>query len=153
MPSLRSRVFLFMLKYGGLLRFRMKRKTPDTSLAGIKRLRRKTTKAGGLGRVPADIKIFPVNIGNLYAEWILPSQANKNRVILYFHGGGYVIGSPQGHRVHVAKFVKGSGTGALVFDYRLAPEHPFPAALDDSLMAYSWLLPGIQPAVVYVWLL
>jgi acetyl esterase/lipase len=60
--------------------------------------------------------------------------------MLYAHGGGYVIGSARGHRPHVAKFVKGSGTSALVVDYRLAPEHPFPAALEDTLAAYRFLL-------------
>jgi len=56
------------------------------------------------------------------------------------HGGGYVSGSCSDHRIHVAKFVKGSGVGALLFEYSLAPEHPYPAAVDDSVEAYRWLL-------------
>ncbi|NLP09782.1 alpha/beta hydrolase [bacterium] len=65
---------------------------------------------------------------------------DKSKTILYFHGGGYVIGSAQGHRPHAAGVVNASGVSALVFDYRLAPEHPHPAAQDDSLAAYHHLL-------------
>jgi acetyl esterase/lipase len=86
-------------------------------------------------------------IPGLYAEWVRPSASSHDRAILYFHGGGYVMGSSQSHRGFVAKFAAGSGMSALVFDYRLAPEHPFPAALDDSLTAYRWLLAqGLSPA-------
>ena len=88
-----------------------------------------------------------MDIDGITAEWIAPSGATKDKAILYFHGGGYVVGSSKMHRGIVAKFVKGSGIGALVFDYRLAPEHPFPAALDDSVAAYRWLLAeGLSPA-------
>ncbi len=82
----------------------------------------------------------PVTINGLSAEWILPSQAAKDKVILFFHGGGYVSGSCSDHRIHVAKFVNGTNVGALLFEYRLAPEHHFPAAVDDSVTAYRWLL-------------
>ena len=61
-------------------------------------------------------------------------------MILYFHGGGYVSGTCNSHRAITAKFVKGSRIGALLFEYRLAPEHPYPAALEDSLQAYHWLI-------------
>lgn len=90
--------------------------------------------------MPAGIEVSPVTIGGLCAEWIRPSQTRDERAMLYFHGGGYVMGSCRSHRAIVAKFVAGSGIGALVFDYRLAPEHPFPAALDDAVAAYRWLL-------------
>ena len=83
---------------------------------------------------------FPVDIDNMPAEWIFYTAAQKDRVILYFHGGGYVTGTCQSHRAIVAKFVKNSGVAALLFEYRLAPEHRFPATLDDALAAYSWLL-------------
>ena len=92
------------------------------------------------GRLPKEIEIEPLSIGNRYAEWVKIPQTSKNKVILYFHGGMYLFGSPQAHRQHVIKFVKGCGMNALVFDYRLAPENPFPAALDDALGAYEFLL-------------
>ncbi len=73
-------------------------------------------------------------------------------MILYFHGGGYVSGTIKAHQAVVAKFVKGSGIGALLFEYRLAPEHPFPAALEDAITTYRWLLDqGVRPShIVFV---
>jgi monoterpene epsilon-lactone hydrolase len=90
------------------------------------------------------IEVTPVAIdglpAGLSAEWIQPSGGSKENVIFYVHGGGYVSGSCKDHRAMVAKIVKTSGVGALLYEYRLAPEHPFPAALDDSLTVYRWLL-------------
>jgi monoterpene epsilon-lactone hydrolase len=148
MPSLQSRLFLFMLKHRNLLRFQRKGTITIDWDTSIEKLRRDTEKSTGLfGRLPEGFLVEPVTIDGLSAEWILPPRAKKDRVILYFHGGGYVIGSSRSHRPIVAKFVKGSGMGALVLDYRLAPEHPFPAALDDSLKAYRWLLAeGVLPS-------
>ena len=152
MPSLRSRLFRFLLKHGHLLRFQFKRTTIDLNTS-IPRLRQEVEKTSKLfGKLPDGIEASPITIDSLLAEWILPSQAKKDKVILYFHGGGYVMGSIQAHRSIVAKFVKGSKVGALLFGYRLAPEHPFPAALDDSMTAYRWLLAeGVSPShIVFV---
>ena len=68
---------------------------------------------------------------------IPPTATDK--AIFYTHGGGYVTGNCVDHRMHVAKFVQATGVGALLYDYRLAPEHPFPAAMQDTLVAYRWL--------------
>lgn len=148
MPSLKSRMFLFALRHSHLLKFQLRRRCTIDGNTSIPQLRRETEKSAGLlGKLPSQIEVSPVEIGDLYAEWIRPSDVTRDGVILYFHGGGYVIGSCLAHRPVVAKFVQGSGVGALVFDYRLAPEHPFPAALDDSLAAYQWLLAeGVLPS-------
>lgn len=148
MSSFQSRLFLFLLRHRNLLRFQLKRKNEITWETSIPDLRQKTEKDSGMfGKMPEHIEVSSVTIGNMYAEWVRTSQAPRDQVILYFHGGGYVIGSPQSHRSHVSKVVNGSGIGALVFDYRLAPEHPFPAALDDAVAAYRWLLDqGYLPA-------
>jgi len=147
MPSLRSRLFRFLLKYGHLLRLQFKKTTIDWNTS-IPRLRQEAEKTSKLfGKLPDGIEASPITIDGLLAEWILPSQAKKDKVILYFHGGGYVMGSIQAHRSIVSKFVKGSEVGALLFDYRLAPEHPFPAAIEDSVAAYRWLLAkGVLPS-------
>jgi acetyl esterase/lipase len=147
MPSFRSRLFVFMLKNRNLLRFKLKKSTIDWNTS-IPDLRAETEKGSGLmGKLPEGIEVTPVSIDQLSALWIRPAQAKKDKAILYFHGGGYVIGSSQSHTPIVAKFVQGSGTSALVFDYRLAPEHPFPAGLEDALAAYRYLLAeGIDPA-------
>jgi epsilon-lactone hydrolase len=145
--SLRSQFFIFLLKHRHWLRLRLKRETIDWNTS-IPALRQRVEKSAGIfGKLPAGIEVSPVTITDLPAEWIRPVQTHADRAILYFHGGGYVMGSCRAYRAIVAKFVAGSRIGALVFDYRLAPEHPFPAALDDSVVAYTWLLSqGFSPA-------
>ncbi len=153
MPSLRSRLFLFLLRHNHLLRFRLRRRAAIDWNTSIPDFRREVEKSSKLfGKLPPKIEVSPVTIDGISAEWILPSSAVKDKALLYFHGGGYVSGTCSTHRGHVAKFVKGSGTGALLFEYRLAPEHPFPAALQDSVTAYRWLLgEGISPShIVFV---
>jgi len=87
-----------------------------------------------------NVRIETVDIYGMNGEWIIPNEACIEKTILYIHGGGFISGSCRSHRMHVAKFCKESGIRALVFDYRLAPENPYPAALDDSLKAYKWIL-------------
>ena len=142
MPSLRSRLLLFIMKNRHLLRFHLRRETIDWHRnESILKFREECEKgASRFGKIPKGIEVSPVTINGLSAEWILPSQAMKDKVIFFVHGGGYVSGSCSDHRIHVAKFVKGSNIGALLFEYRLAPEHHFPAALDDSVAVYRWLL-------------
>lgn len=74
------------------------------------------------------------------AEWVIPQGADEDRAMLYLHGGGFVVGSIESHRSTVARIARAAGCMALVIDYRLAPEHPFPAALDDCVAAYEWML-------------
>lgn len=153
MPSLRSRLFVLALRYRHLLRFQRKRRAMIDWDTPMPELRKEIERSAGFfGKLPAQFTLSSVEIDGLHAEWILPSEATKSKVILYFHGGGYAVGSCLAHRPIVSKFVKGSGIGALVFDYRLAPEHPFPAALEDSLAAYHWLLAeGVSPSdIVFV---
>lgn len=153
MPSLKSRLFIFTLKYRHLSRFQLRRRTLTNWDTSIPRLREEAKKyLGLLGKLPPGIEVSPATIDGLSAEWILLSQATKDKLVLYFHGGGYVMGSCQAHRPVVSKFVQGSGISALVFDYRLAPEHPFPAALEDSVTAYRWMLAkGLSPShIVFV---
>lgn len=140
MPSLKSRFLYLLLKHRHLMSFQLKRETWDFNTS-VPLFRQQCEKgAARFGRLPEGIEVSPVTVDGLRAEWILPARAVKDRVIFYIHGGGYVSGSCSDHRVHVAKFVKGSGVAALQFEYRLAPEHPFPAAIEDSVKAYRWLL-------------
>ncbi len=113
----------------------------DPKPEAIVKLRQETEDAGlKFGKIPPDIIITPATIGRMYAEWMKLETSDPGKIILYFHGGMYLIGSPKGHRVHVAKFVKGTGVNALTFDYRLAPENPFPAGLNDAVEAFEYLL-------------
>jgi phosphinothricin tripeptide acetyl hydrolase len=100
---------------------------------------------------PADVKVEHVSAPAAPAEWLRPPSATPGRVVLYLHGGGYVIGSPRSHR-HLAAAIAGAAAArALLLDYRLAPEHPYPAALEDATAAYRWLLAeGVAPGSVVI---
>ncbi|MGH2586201.1 MAG: alpha/beta hydrolase [Dehalococcoidia bacterium] len=100
---------------------------------------------------PADVRCEPVDAGGVPAEWIVPPNADDDRVILYLHGGGYVIGSIDTHREMIARIARAAGCRSLALDYRLAPEHPFPAAVDDAVAGYHWLLAaGFRPERIII---
>ena len=88
----------------------------------------------------ADIKCEPVSAGGVKAEWISAPGAVPGRAVLYLHGGGYVVGSIKTHRDLMGRVARTAKARVLGLDYRLAPEHPFPAAVDDSVAAYRWML-------------
>jgi acetyl esterase/lipase len=91
-------------------------------------------------KIPESVKFTPVDAGGVPAEWVEWQGAPEDSVILYFHGGGYVFGDPDSHRDIAWRLGKESGSKVLVVDYRLAPEHRFPAAVDDAAASYRWLL-------------
>lgn len=90
--------------------------------------------------LPWGVDLSKVDIDGITAEYLEPNDANKKRVILYLHGGGFVIGSPHSHRGLAGKIAKLTMMNCLLIDYRKAPEHQFPCALDDSYEAYLYLL-------------
>lgn len=101
---------------------------------------------GAMFPVPADVRCEPVTAGSVGAEWITAPGADADRAVLYLHGGGYVIGSISTHRALAATLSREAKARVLVIDYRLAPEHPHPAAVDDSVASYRWLLKqGLSP--------
>ncbi len=79
-------------------------------------------------------------IANMNCEWALPQKRDNQRVILYFHGGGYCIGSIKSCRGLCSRLAHDAGRAVLTFEYRLAPEMPYPAALQDAVSVYQWLL-------------
>ena len=89
---------------------------------------------------PPEVKVERVAAPVAPAEWLRPPSAAPGRVVLYLHGGGYVIGSPRSHRHLAAAIATAAGSSALLLEYRCAPEAPFPAAVDDAVAAYRWLL-------------
>ena len=98
-------------------------------------------------QLPTDVRCDPVDAGGVPAEWITTPGVVAERVICYLHGGGYVLGSINTHREMVSRLSRAASARVLIIDYRLAPENPFPAAVDDSLTAYRWLLSvGVDPA-------
>jgi len=93
-----------------------------------------------MSKLPKDVKCEPINAGGVPAEWISTPDTINKRITLYLHGGGYIAGSIDTHRDLVARISRASKTRILIIDYRLAPEHPYPAALEDCLNAYKWLV-------------
>ncbi|HZU70330.1 MAG TPA: alpha/beta hydrolase [Ktedonobacteraceae bacterium] len=85
-------------------------------------------------------KYEPCKIEEMRAEWVTVSGAIQEHVILYLHGGAFVLGSVNTHRSLAVDLSRVSHARVLLFDYRLAPEYPFPAALEDAMCAYRWLL-------------
>jgi epsilon-lactone hydrolase len=101
--------------------------------------------------MPADVSVKPVQVPAISAEWIEPSAARAGVFVLYLHGGGYVIGSPKSHRHLAASIAVAASASVLLPEYRLAPEHPFPAALEDAVAAYRWLLDrGTAPGHIII---
>jgi len=104
-----------------------------------------------LFRPPSDVRVEPVRAGEVPAEWIIPPDSSARSVILYLHGGAWTLGWTGIHRRMAAHLSKGVGCRVLAVDYRLAPEHPFPAALEDCLASYRWLLSqGTSPRDIVI---
>lgn len=86
-----------------------------------------------------DVHFQLFSIGKLSAAWVHSPGCSRDKVILFFHGGGYISGSFNSHQDLIGRLAKATGCTILAVDYRLAPEHPFPAALEDALISYQYL--------------
>ncbi len=115
-------------------------KLPPSDSLTIAERRAQYERAEKVFPIPPEVKVERVTAPVAPAEWLRPPSAAAGRVVLYLHGGGYVIGSPRSHRHLAAAIVGAAGASALSLDYRLAPENPFPAAVDDAVACYRWLL-------------
>lgn len=159
MPSIQSRLVNLALRNRHLLQFRLTREAWDWNTS-VPAFREVCERGARRVKLPEGVEVSPATIqglpDGLAAEWIRPSaiaalQAADDAVIFYVHGGGYVSGSCSDHRGVVAKLVQGTGIRALLHEYRLAPEHAFPAALEDTLAAYGWLLAqGVLPSRIVI---
>lgn len=87
-----------------------------------------------------DIRSEKVSVTGIEGEWVRAPASRSERAILYLHGGGYVIGSCNTHRALAGEIARESEASVLLINYRMGPEHPFPAAVDDSVVAFEWLL-------------
>ncbi len=98
-----------------------------------------------------DVKFRRIDAGGVPGEWITVAESRDDRVLFYLHGGGYVLCSVDTHRELVSRLARVMGARALAIDYRLAPEHPFPAAVADATAAYRWLLAeGVDPKGIVI---
>jgi monoterpene epsilon-lactone hydrolase len=139
MPSLQSYLFRWIIQYYFAPRYRR----AGESIAEWRKLMDLSLKSQ---RIPAGAQIEPVLVQDTAAEWVCSPSASDERAALYLHGGAFVMGSPATHRELAARLSAAAGARMLVLDYRLSPEHPFPAAMQDAVSAYCWLLnEGYRP--------
>ncbi len=101
--------------------------------------RARIEEVGSVWPVAADVKLTAIDLGGVRGEWSIVPGSDAARVLIYFHGGGYCSGSIRSHRRLVSEAGRAAGIRTLAVDYRLAPEHPFPAAFDDALTAWRFV--------------
>jgi monoterpene epsilon-lactone hydrolase len=113
--------------------------------------RARLDEVGSVWPPAADVKFTEVDIGGVDGEWSIVPGSDEARVLIYFHGGGYCSGSIRSHRRMVSEAGRAAGIRTLAVGYRLAPQHPFPAAFDDALTAWRFVRrQGIAAAHVAV---
>jgi acetyl esterase/lipase len=108
--------------------------------------RKRLDDVGSVWPVADDVKVTAVDVNGLPGEWSIIPGSDPSRVLMFFHGGGYCSGSIGSHRRLVTEAGRAAGAGTLAIAYRLAPEHPFPAAYDDALTAWRFLRDQNIPA-------
>jgi monoterpene epsilon-lactone hydrolase len=114
-------------------------------------LRSRADRAGGLLRAHRKVSVSNAEIEGISSEWLVPSGVPDDQALLYLHGGAWILGSTNLYRAFVSKLAFSSHTKALVINYRLAPEHPFPAGLEDCINAFNFLVAsGIRPEKIVV---
>jgi len=138
MTSLKSRIVRYTVKK------MIERTDPNASVEAI---RARYEAMARKRELPKGVTKQATRAGGRYAEWLRPTGSTNDRVILYLHGGAYVLCSCNTHRALAMRIAVASAASVLLLDYRLAPEHPFPAALDDAVAAYRELISdqGIAP--------
>jgi acetyl esterase/lipase len=122
------------------------RSGPDLGSGTIDEVRARYDTLGEITPLADDIVVEAATIGGVPGEYVRAPNAAGDNLVVYFHGGGYMIGSLASHRGLVALLARAAGAPVFSVDYRLAPEHPFPAAHDDALAVYRALVDGGTPA-------
>jgi acetyl esterase/lipase len=117
----------------------MLRNAPAVAGADVLAMRKNMEAAVGAIPRPADVSFTPVDANGVRAEWTVAEGARDDVVIVYFHGGGYVMGSLDTHRGHCARISRTARARVLSVDYRLGPEHPHPAAVVDGVAAVRFV--------------
>ena len=112
----------------------------DAERVNVKPSRRRLDLLGKLVPSASGVEIEKTEIAGIDAEWLRPKNAADGKVLLYLHGGAYVLGSTDSHRHLVSHLAKSGHVAALQPNYRLAPEHPFPAAIEDAVAVFDALL-------------
>lgn len=114
-------------------------------------MRERLERMSTLMQLPPDVVAEPTTVDGVPAEWVSTPEAHEDRAVLYLHGGGYVMGSLNSHRDLAGRVSRAAGARVLNLDYRLAPEHPHPAAVEDATAAYRALVAdGYEPGDVAI---
>lgn len=132
MVSLRAKFFIKIMKLMSL--------QEEEGVLNIEKRRKELESRVFLFRKPWKIKVQSLDIDGISAEWLYHKNHVWDKAILYLHGGFYHAGSLKTHRSLAASIAKVSDSPVLTIDYRLAPENPFPAGLEDTITAYKWLI-------------
>jgi len=120
--------------------FYRENKNANTGMLDVGKSRAEIEALAANFKTKTELACTPIEINKVPAEWIIPPKASEDSVMLYLHGGSYNSGSINSHRSLVANLANSAKARALIIDYRLAPEYPFPAAVEDTIAAYRWLL-------------
>ena len=115
------------------------RANPYRDDMSIESLREASERGGAAMPLPEGVRVESVSANGVPCEWINAPGVDSSRVFLFLHGGGYYRGSVAASRATAARFSQACGVNCLSVDYRLSPEHPYPAAVDDALSAFEWL--------------
>lgn len=152
MTSFKAKIFTGLMQNRHLLKGKLKKDTQEESVEAVLKFRAGCEKgAEHFGKLPQGITIKKEVIHTIISDWMIPENAPGNKLIFYVHGGGYVSGSCNDHRTLVSKIALNAGTTCLLYEYGLAPEDPFPAALDDSLNVYKAILEkGYKPENIVI---
>lgn len=138
MPSLRSRIVRNTFKYSSLLR-------STTTAKNLEKKRKSYARLAKHFRIPKGTVITAVTGKGFNAEWIDTPDSRQKVVMLYVHGGGFIFDSTKLHRELIARIAKAARVRALSLDYSLAPEYPYPKAVNEAFAAYRWLLSQYPP--------
>jgi acetyl esterase/lipase len=129
----------------------MIRSQSDGSVPTIEGLRAQAQASGGMSPLVPDTSVTRAAAGPVPVEWVAAPGASQDRTLVHFHGGGYAVGGLDSSRAFASQLSLAARARVLVVDYRLAPEHPYPAALDDAVAAYRWALDsGADPTQLTV---
>lgn len=141
MTSFRAKILIGLMRNRHLFKGKLKREAMGRDVDAVLAFRAECERgASRFGKIPAGILAKPEEIDKVKSEWLVPENAPDEKLIFYVHGGGYVSGSINDHRVIVSKVAKRTGITTLLYEYGVAPENPFPAALNDSLNVYLAIL-------------
>jgi acetyl esterase/lipase len=152
MTSFKASAIQCLLRKRHLFKGKFKQAGIEQSREAVLAFRDECEKGGErFGKLPPGIKVVPEVIMGIYTELLIPENAADDKLLFYVHGGGYVSGSCNDHRAIVSKLTHKSGITTFLYEYGLAPENPYPAAIDDSINMYQQILEkGYTPGNIVI---